>query len=380
LGSAAGLPVMAENLDFAGSLRDITPRTPVTQALVGANILVFIVAVALGAGVIKPDPRVMIQLGTNFTPLTLDGQWWRLLTSMFLHFGLIHIAFNMLALYVNGTVAERIFGSLRYLVIYVVAGLCGSVASLLWHTQVNSAGASGAIFGVLGAMIAFYLRKEGGVAPSEMKTQLNSAGLFVLYNLVLGASAQIDNAAHIGGLAGGFVMGFVLSRPLQAERAARNWSRQWLTALLIVALAGATLSYFVGHKANSAIRSLAGFKLGTTVAKLIQLKGQPIKREGQAWIYSAGSAQSDGFISAILTSETNGSVRAVLYDGDRSSAPPELPYLRGMSKDDVVKQYGRVLATKDDQDGSAWIIFDNGVGVFLVHAIVRSYGIYDTSQ
>jgi hypothetical protein len=198
--------------------------------------------------------------------------------------------------------------------------------------------------------------------------------------LVLGASAQIDNAAHIGGLAGGFVMGFVLSRPLQAERAARNWSRQWLTALLIVALAGATLSYFVGHKANSAIRSLAGFKLGTTVAKLIQLKGQPIKREGQAWIYSAGSAQSDGFISAILTSETNGSVRAVLYDGDRSSAPPELPYLRGMSKDDVVKQYGRVLATKDDQDGSAWIIFDNGVGVFLVHAIVRSYGIYDTSQ
>jgi membrane associated rhomboid family serine protease len=371
---------MAENLDFAASLRDITPRTPVTQALVGANILVFIVAVALGAGLIKPDPRVMIQLGTNFTPLTLDGQWWRLLTSMFLHFGLIHIAFNMLALYVNGTVAERIFGSLRYLVIYVVAGLCGSVASLLWHSQVNSAGASGAIFGVLGAMIAFYLRKEGGVAPSEMKTQLNSAGLFVFYNLVLGASAQIDNAAHIGGLAGGFVMGFLLSRPLQADRATRNWSRQWLSALLIVALSGATLSYFVTHKANTAIRSLAGFKLGTTAAKLIQLKGQPIKREGLAWIYSAGASSDDAFISAILTSGTSASVRAVIYDGDRSSAPRELPYLVGMSKDDVVKQYRRVLATKDDQDGSAWLIFDNGVGVYLVHAVVRSYGIYDTSQ
>jgi membrane associated rhomboid family serine protease len=371
---------MAEYQGFHQSLRDITPRTPVTQALVAANVLVFIVAVALGAGLITPDPRIMIQLGTNFGPLTLDGQWWRLLTSMFLHFGLIHIAFNMLALYVNGSVAERIFGSLRYLVIYLVAGLCGSVASLLWHSQVNSAGASGAIFGVLGSMIAFYMRKEGGVPPSEMKAQLNSAGLFVFYNLVLGASAQIDNAAHIGGLAGGFVMGFLLSRPLQADRASKNWNRQWLMALLVVALAGATLSYFVAHKANVAVRTFAGLKLGTPVEKLIQLKGQPIQRQGAAWIYSVGASEDQGVVSAILTSETKGSVRAVLYDGDKASAPPELPYLRGMSKDEVIKRYGRILATKDGQDGSAWVIFENGVGVYMAHAVVRSYGIYDTAQ
>ena len=371
---------MAENLDFAASLRDITPRTPVTHALVSANILVFIVAVALGAGVIKPDPRVMIRLGTNFTPLTLDGQWWRLLTSMFLHFGLIHIAFNMLALYVNGTVAERIFGSLRYLVIYLVAGLCGSVASLLWHSQVNSAGASGAIFGVLGAMIAFYLRKEGGVPPDVLKTQLNSAGLFVFYNLVLGASAHIDNAAHIGGLAGGFVMGFLLSRPLQADRATNNWSRQWLTALLIVALSGSGLTYLVTHKENPSIRSFGGLKLGTTVGQLIQSKGQPINRDGLAWVYNTVDSRHDGVITVVLTSESNGAVRAITYEGDQASAPPELPFLRGMSKDDVVKQYGAVQATQDNHDGSAWILFDNGVGVFLVHAVVRSYGIFDPAQ
>jgi membrane associated rhomboid family serine protease len=368
---------MAENLDFAASLRDITPRTPVTLALVSANILVFIVAAFLGAGVIKPDPRVMIHLGTDFTPLTLDGQWWRLLTSMFLHFGVLHIAFNMLALYVNGSVAERIFGSLRYLVIYLLAGLCGSVASLLWHSQVNSAGASGAIFGILGAMIAFYLRKEGGVPPAVMKAQLNSAALFVFYNLVLGASIQVDNAAHLGGLAGGFVMGFLLSRPLQADRAAKNWSRQWLTALLIVALAGSGLTYLVAHKAHLYIRSFAGLRLGTTVGQLIQSKGQPIHRDGPAWIYNTVDSRHDGVITVVLTSELNGAVRAITYDGDRASAPPELPYLRGMSKDDVLKQYGAVQATQDNHDGTAWILFDNGVGVLLLHAVVREYGIFD---
>jgi membrane associated rhomboid family serine protease len=371
---------MAENAEFARALRDITPKTPVTQALVIANVAVFIFGIAMGAGLISPDARVMIKLGTNFTPLTLDGQWWRLLTSMFLHFGLMHIAFNMLALYVNGTVAERIFGSLRFLVIYLVAGLCGSVASLLWHSQVNSAGASGAIFGVLGAMIAFYLRKEGGVPPSVLQSQLGSAALFVFYNLVLGASIQVDNAAHLGGLAGGFVMGFSLSRPLQAERATRNWARQWLIALLIVALAGTALAYLVGHKVNPAIRSFAGLKLGTTVQQLMQLRGQPIKRDGVAWDYYIVDSRHDGVVTVVLTSESNGSVRAVLYDGDKASAPPELPFLRGMSKDDIFKQYGRVAGTKDNRDGSAWILFDNGVGVFIVHAVVRTYGIFDTTQ
>jgi membrane associated rhomboid family serine protease len=374
------VPVMAENAEFTQSLQEITPKTPVTQALVIANVAVFILGIALGAGVIRPDARVMIKLGTNLTPLTLDGQWWRLLTSMFLHFGLIHIAFNMLALYVNGTVAERIFGSLRYLVIYLLAGLCGSVASLLWHSQVNSAGASGAIFGILGAMIAFYLRKEGGVPPSVLKAQLNSAALFVFYNLVLGASVHVDNAAHLGGLAGGFVMGFLLSRPLQADRATKNWSRQWLIALLIAALAATALAYLVGHKANPSIRSFGGLKLGTTISQLIQSKGQPINRDGLAWVYNSVDSRHDGVISAILTSESNGSVRAIIYDGDQASAPPELPFLRGMSRADVVKLYGPARESQDTKQGYAWILFDNGVDVFVRDQVVRSYGIYDTTQ
>lgn len=138
----------------------------------------FIIATVLGGGLIKVNPDVMIGLGTDYTPLTLGGQWWRLLTSVFLHFGLLHVAFNMLALYVNGLMAERIFGSVRYLVIYLVAGLAGSVASLLWHPVVNGAGASGAIFGILGALLAFFVKREGGVPASVIKAQRNSAMIF----------------------------------------------------------------------------------------------------------------------------------------------------------------------------------------------------------
>jgi hypothetical protein len=197
---------------------------------------------------------------------------------------------------------------------------------------------------------------------------------------VLGASVHVDNAAHLGGLAGGFVMGFLLSRPLQADRATKNWSRQWLIALLIAALAATALAYLVGHKANPSIRSFGGLKLGTTISQLIQSKGQPINRDGLAWVYNSVDSRHDGVISAILTSESNGSVRAIIYDGDQASAPPELPFLRGMSRADVVKLYGPARESQDTNQGYAWILFDNGVDVFVRDQVVRSYGIYDTTQ
>jgi rhomboid protease GluP len=305
------VPEMAERAEFSQTLQEISPKTPVTQALVIINIAVFILCAVLGAGVIGTNPQLMIKLGTNYTPLTLDGQWWRLVTSMFLHFGLLHVAFNMLALYVNGSVAERIFGSLRYSVIYLVAGICGSVASLLWHSQANAAGASGAIFGVLGAMIAFFLRSEAGVPRSVVKAQLNSAGLFVFYNLVIGASSQgIDNAAHLGGLAGGFIMGFLLSRPLQADRVENDWTRQWLIAFSAMAAASVGMIYLIAHKANPAVRTFGGVKLGMPIDQLTKAKGQPINRQGLAYIYNSVDSRHNGVITALLASEEEGLVRA----------------------------------------------------------------------
>lgn len=239
-------PTLAERSEFEASLARLTPNTYVTSALIAANSLMFLVAVALGGGLLVPNPEVLVSLGTDYTPLTLGGQWWRLSTSTFLHFGLFHLAFNMWALYVNGRLAERIFGSARYLAIYLVAGLSGSLASLLWHPLVNGAGASGAIFGVLGALLAFFVKKEGGVPTSVTKAQLRIAILFVAYSLLNGARYRgIDNAAHIGGLLGGFVLGYLLSRPLSADREARSGTMQWVAAFSLCAGVTAAFAFLI---------------------------------------------------------------------------------------------------------------------------------------
>jgi rhomboid protease GluP len=190
----------------------------VTKALVAANVLAFGAAGIAGAGFLIPNVGVLQTWGTNFGPLTTDGQWWRLVTSMFLHFGVFHLAFNMWALYVGGRLAERLFGGWAFALLYFASGLGGSLSSLLWNPAVNSAGASGAIFGVYGAMLAFFLRKHSAIPPSVIQQQRWSGIVFIGYNLLNGLShAGIDNADHVGGLAVGFLLGLVLARPLSLE-------------------------------------------------------------------------------------------------------------------------------------------------------------------
>jgi len=147
--TATFVPRLAERAAFNARLLEVSPRAPVTPVIIGINVVLFVIAAALGGGILVPNGEVLIRLGSNYTPLTAGGEWWRLLTSTFLHFGILHLAFNMWALWINGVLAERLYGSTRYLMLYLVAGVAGSVTSFLWHPFVNGAGASGAIFGVL---------------------------------------------------------------------------------------------------------------------------------------------------------------------------------------------------------------------------------------
>ena len=119
----------------------------VTVALAALNVIVFGVAVAAGADPMSPDPDTMFELGGNFGPVTLAGEPWRLFTSMFLHYGILHLAMNMLGLLDGGRHVERMYGRAAYIALYVFAGLAGSLASAL-SGQAVSAGASGEIFGV----------------------------------------------------------------------------------------------------------------------------------------------------------------------------------------------------------------------------------------
>ena len=228
--------LLAEHQAFNSTLRSLATRPVITLALLIINCAVFACTVLAGAGLLEPNGEVLVHWGTNFGPLTLHGQWWRLLTSMFLHFGLIHLAFNMWALWNLGLLTERLFGSAYFLVLYLFAGISGSLSSLYWHPDVNSAGASGAIFGVMGGLLAFVLNPQTRVPASIAAAERNTALIFIAYNLFFGLSAGIDNAAHIGGLIGGFAMGWMLARPVDVE--ARQNS---LPRLAMATALGATL-------------------------------------------------------------------------------------------------------------------------------------------
>ena len=180
---------------------------------------------------------MLLRWRSNFGPATLEGQWWRLFTATFLHFGLVHLLFNMLGLWSLGSLTERLFGWRSFLIIYLASGLCASLASLWWHPLLNSAGASGAIFGVLGALLAFMVNPRTRIAPHIAKAQRNSALIFIAYNLLNGAThVGIDNAAHVGGLLAGFMLGWALALPLDTEVRATHRRRLALTAVVALGL------------------------------------------------------------------------------------------------------------------------------------------------
>lgn len=198
----------------------LTRATParLTQALLVINAAVFAAMVARGISPIDPGVEQMLRWGADYGPLTLGGQWWRVLTSNYLHFGVIHLALNMWCLWNLGNVAERIFGRWPFAAAYTLCGLAGSAVSLLWRPDRVSAGASGAVFGVAGLLLAaFYLKKLP--APSHfIQNNLKSVGTFVLYNVVIGAASHyIDNSAHLGGLAMGLVLGALLPDQLSSR-------------------------------------------------------------------------------------------------------------------------------------------------------------------
>lgn len=187
----------------------------VSCIILDLNILVFLVMVFAGLGFISFQGNDLLEWGANFKPLTTDGEWWRLLTSTFLHGGIMHLAANMYGLLFVGIFLEPRIGKTKFAVIYLVSGILASITSLWWHDATISVGASGAIFGLYGLFLALMLTK---VYPKEFsKALLVSTLVFVGFNLLFGLTGGIDNAAHIGGLVSGFVIGLFISPQLKEE-------------------------------------------------------------------------------------------------------------------------------------------------------------------
>jgi len=210
-----------------------------THVLFGANIAVYI-AMALASGSPMDFPgQVMVHFGANYGPSTLSGDWWRLVTYMFLHGGLLHIAFNMWCLWDLGALCESLYGRWTFLGIYLLTGIAGGLASVGWNPGVLSVGASGAIFGLAGALIASFYLGEFSVPRIASSGTLRSLLIFAGFNLFFGGLfSGIDNACHIGGLVSGLILGALVAVVApQQDNPLRRFTVVAAVALLIASAA-----------------------------------------------------------------------------------------------------------------------------------------------
>jgi len=242
------------------------PRLRVTPALIAINVAVFLAMLAAGAGLLTPHPAVHLAWGANFGPATKENGWWRLAAAMFLHFGVVHLAFNMWALAESGRLVERLYGAASFLALYLFAGLTGSFASLLWNAdKVISVGASGAVFGVYGALLAYLFAERGSMPAALLKRVGGSAVVFIGFVLFYGAlQPGVDNASHVGGLLGGLAAGFTLSRPLEPgarlgamRRLGAALAAPAVLAALWAAVPPAAYSYRAQQTAEKSINAFA---------------------------------------------------------------------------------------------------------------------------
>jgi len=187
----------------------------ITSIIIYLNTLIFIMMMFSGAGLISLKGQDLLAWGANFRPSTTNGEWWRLLTCIFLHGGLVHLIANMFGLIFVGIFLEPLLGRTKYLTVYLLTGILASCASLWWWEATVSVGASGAIFGLYGLFLALLLTKT--FPPDFDKTFLTSTLFFIGYNLLMGLIGGIDNAAHIGGLLSGFVLGLILYPTLKKQ-------------------------------------------------------------------------------------------------------------------------------------------------------------------
>jgi len=217
----------------------------ITFVILGLLGLIWLITELFGG---SEDSRVLVQFGANYGWFILEGQTWRLFTSMFLHFGIGHLITNAFSLIILGLEMERLYGPDRYIIIYILAGLFGSLLSFaIRGPNVLSAGASGAIFGIVGMNLAFFLLNRRILGEFGRQRVIITA-IIIIYNLYIGFTTPgIDNLAHLGGLFSGFILGYGLSPRYQVD-SAYTFSRHivdktsllkrwWVPVLAVIVLA-----------------------------------------------------------------------------------------------------------------------------------------------
>src|SRR5690625_2339728 len=207
-----------------------------TYILIVLNIFMFLMLELNGGSM---NMENLIQSGAKYNPAIIDGEWWRIVSSMFLHIGAFHLIMNMIALYYLGMAVERIYGSTRFLIIYFLGGIGGGLTSFAFNIHV-AAGASGALFGLFGALLFF------GIIYKRLFFQTMGKSLIIILaiNLVLGFIVpQIDMGAHLGGLIAGFMASCITYIPNK-----KNYKIQFLFSIIYIFVV--VILIFYGIKIN----------------------------------------------------------------------------------------------------------------------------------
>jgi len=247
----------------------------VTYTILAINLAVYAAMGISGVSWGEPSTLDAIRWGADFGPLTLSHEWWRMVSSTFVHFGLFHVALNMICFWDLGRGLEPLMGRRAFLLSYAVSGLAASIVSLYWGPWRVSAGASGAIFGIAGAFVSYLYFRKAQINQDWLKKRLRSLAVFIGYNLLWGLRPGVDNSAHIGGLIAGLLLGlmipprFVIPQaagagalpaagampsPLEAE-AQMNEHRQrlvWIGVISVIALAAGFAQLRVSHEGTVA--------------------------------------------------------------------------------------------------------------------------------
>jgi rhomboid protease GluP len=274
-------------------------EVPVTVALVATNLVVFAFMAFDSKGVVHLAPGVSLKWGANFGPATQEGEWWRLFTAIFVHLSLVHVAVNLWALWDIGRLVERLLGRWRYATLYLASGVFGNLASLALqdHERVSS-GASGAIFGLYGALIAFLSRERARIAPDEYRWISRVAIAFSALMLVVGLFIpSMDNAAHAGGLLAGLLLAELLGHAAVGDISARG--RHFFSPVGV--LAGAAVLAVTLGLSSPPYRYSEELATRSAISKFV-LEDQRITARWHALLQSDGNASFED-VAGLLNQE-----------------------------------------------------------------------------
>jgi len=248
--AAHDLQVIVDQQSFAGQVTAATPQAYVVYALIGINILIFLGTALAAGGVLGANTQVLLDWGANYAPLTMHGEWWRIITCTFLHVSVMHIGLNMWILFRSGPFIEKLFGHFYFLLIFITSAMiCSLTIIAVDGSRAISVGASGGLFGMYGAVLAYLFVFRHEVPATMIRIIGKGCAVFILVNLILGFAIsgltpiKITNAGNVAGAISGFVYGLVVARPLDLKKRRQQLFLQMGIGAVCSALA--TLIFYV---------------------------------------------------------------------------------------------------------------------------------------